>query len=560
MISRFTRSDVVRDWLRLATVSCALGMVASCGGGGDKKQAESCDADAVNACGEGMVCAAQADGQNKCQIAPGAACDPDAEDPNCRVGSECRKKPDDAAEDAPENLCLVVKAGECDPLAPFCADALTCAELEDGSHACHAPLLVRGSVSNAVDRAALEGAHVIGLDAESTAVTDVSVSGADGSYELELPVVRDADGKPVAESYTLRASAQGFQAFPGGLRTALPLNSKDAVESGSAYVLEGALTEITLIALPDDGVSRHVVSGHLADAEGSTSKEAMAALAGVLVVAEGDETWTAITDKQGAFSIFNVPAGSFELNGYAAGVAVDPENISVAGQDLSDVTLQAHLADLSTVSGSVQIVNPGDGNATSVILVVASTFNESSLRGETPRGLRAPRSGDPSVTGAFSIAGVPDGDYVVLAAFENDQLVRDPDTNIAGTDLVHITVSGGDLAVSESFKVTGALSVLGPGAELPEAVSSAPTLRWADDSSEDWYEVRVYDAFGEEVWNDLKVPSVSGAAEVSIKYGGPMELGMYYQFRVTSWRQPGNKKPAPISATEDLRGVFYVTP
>jgi hypothetical protein len=39
-------------------------------------------------------------------------------------------------------------------------------------------------------------------------------------------------------------------------------------------------------------------------------------------------------------------------------------------------------------------------------------------------------------------AGVPDGKYVALAAFENDGLVRDPDTSIGGTQIVHLTVSG----------------------------------------------------------------------------------------------------------------------
>jgi hypothetical protein len=40
-------------------------------------------------------------------------------------------------------------------------------------------------------------------------------------------------------------------------------------------------------------------------------------------------------------------------------------------------------------------------------------------------------------------------------------------------------------------------------------------------------------------------------------YEGPLETGMYYQFRVKSWRQPGNGDAAPISAIEDLRGVFF---
>jgi hypothetical protein len=78
-------------------------------------------------------------------------------------------------------------------------------------------------------------------------------------------------------------------------------------------------------------------------------------------------------------------------------------------------------------------------------------------------------------------------------------------------------------------------------------------LRWADDSSEDNYEVVVFDALGNKVWEDLEVPRVTGNAEVTVAYAGPVTPGMYYQFRATSI-----KDGVPISRTEDLRGVFVI--
>lgn len=545
--------------IHILALSGVLPSVGALGACGSDEETTTCDPDAANACNDGLVCAKQQDGGGKCQLPPGAACDPEASDPNCQVGSSCQSRPEDA-QSLPEHLCLIAKAGDCEPVEPYCEDGLTCAALEDGAHQCHLPLLVHGTVHDGATQAAIEGAHVIALDAESVAVTDVAKTQADGSYALELPALRDAEGKPVATSYTLRGAAQLYQTFPSGLRTAIPFNSSDAEARGEGFVIESSVTDISLIELPDDGTERHIVSGHLRDADGSTNAETLAQLSGVLMVAEGKETWTSITDKQGAFTVFNVPDGEFELGGYAAGVAVKAQPVSIAGADKADLQLMAKLGELSTVSGSVQLVNPGDGDATSVILVVESTFQAAFARGDSPRGLRAPQKGAPSVTGSFSIAHVPDGDYVVLAGFENDALVRDPDTNIAGTDVLHITVNGGNVEMPDSFKVTGALAVLAPGAGKPEAVSSPPMLEWADDSSEDWYDVHVYDAFGEEVWNALKVPGQSGGDSVSLRYEGPMDVGMYYQFRVTSWRSPGGKMPAPISATEDLRGVFYITP
>ena len=142
-------------------------------------------------------------------------------------------------------------------------------------------------------------------------------------------------------------------------------------------------------------------------------------------------------------------------------------------------------------------------------------------------------------------------DYVALAAFENDALVRDPDTSIGGTEIQHLTVAGGDVTVP-AFKITGALAVISPGADGAEPVSGAPvTLTWEDDSSEDSYAVVVYDALGNLAWEGTATDP-GGNAPVTAEFPGPLEPGMYYQFRVTSI-----KDGVPISSTEDLKGVFF---
>jgi hypothetical protein len=246
------------------------------------------------------------------------------------------------------------------------------------------------------------------------------------------------------------------------------------------------------------------------------------------------------------------------VSGYAAGVALEAAEANVEGAPVTGVDLtQADIA-LGSISGSVQIVNAPGGAATSVVLVVESTFDDTFVRGEVPRGLRTPLSGPPDVDGGFVIADVPPGRYVVLAAFENDGLVRDPDPNIAGTQILHVEMPspGVEIAAEDSFKVTEALTIISPGADDPEPVSGNPTFMWVDDSSEDFYSIVVYDSFGNLVWEDQDVPSVSGG-DVSVSYAGPaLEKGMYYQFRATSFRSPGGNV-GPIATTEDLRGVFY---
>lgn len=529
--------------MRRTIILWAALALASCGGCRDGEPGDSCNPDVESSCGDGLVCAANDDGDDVCLYPLTAPCDPDRDEDLCEGDGTCVA----VEEEDIEGRCLVARSGSCEETEE-CAPGLVCADAADADGAnCWADVVLRGRVFDAADEEAIEGAHLIALDDESTAVSDVAVSGAGGEYELSIPVARDADGKPVDEIFTLRASAQDYQTFPGGIRTALPIDASTATEEdGGPWVIQNAVTDVALIILPEGERGRASVSGFISS---DVRKD------GVLVVAEsGGEGYSAVSSISGYFTIFNVPDGTHEVRGYAAGVQLEPVDVTVDGEPVTDVELADAGDTTVTVDGSIQLVN--GGQPTSVVLVVESTFQENFARGEVPSGLRAPKTGPPSIDGAWSIEGVPVGRYVVLAAFENDESVRDPDQAIAGTAIVRITVAESeDQTVGESFKVTEALDVFGPGAEQPQAVTSPPLLRWEDDSSETHYEVRVYNAYGEEVWQST-VDGVSGSDEVSVQYAGPFEDGMYYQFRATSFRTPGGN-PTPISTTEDLRGVFY---
>ena len=99
----------------------------------------------------------------------------------------------------------------------------------------------------------------------------------------------------------------------------------------------------------------------------------------------------------------------------------------------------------ATFSSSIQATGAGQRDP-----LVESTFDATFARGDSPRGLRAQRAGAPSITGAFSIADVPDGRYVVLAAFENDARCAIPTrTSPAPTPCV---LRLGNVDMSESFR------------------------------------------------------------------------------------------------------------
>jgi hypothetical protein len=434
----------------------------------------------------------------------------------------------------------------CDPVAGSgCDDGQTCELVEGGEPACFAPVVIRGQVFDLVDDGAVEGAHVVALDVNGAAMSGVSVSDADGTYELAIPATRNADGVPLGVELTLRADAAGYLTFPSGVRQALPVDITAAAETDGRWIVESTLTEIGLLALPAG-------SG---DSEIYGTAEVPDSGVGVLVVATDADGrgYTAVADRSGAYRIFNVPAGDYTVLAYARGLNYGEAMTSVAIGEEAKVDLSVADENTGSVAGTVQIVNAPGGAVTSIILVVESTFDELLARGQTVPGLRVPEPGVvPDVTGEYLFEGVPAGRYVVLAAFENDDLVRDPDTSIGGTSILHIEVLPGMTTTVDGFKVTEALPIIGPGASDAEAVSGAVTFSWEDDSSEDLYHVEVFDAFGTLVWEQM-IPGVSGGTP-SLDYAGPALLpGMYYQFRVTSI-----KDGVSISRTEDLEGVFFL--
>lgn len=438
-------------------------------------------------------------------------------------------------------------SGPCDPVAQSGCDNGKACEQVAGSDtpACFAPVELHGRVMNLANNAGVAGARVVALDVNGAAASGVAISAADGRYALQVPAQRGAGGAPSAFPVTLRADAVGFQSFPGTIRQPLPIDVATATPLNGSYVVQSALTDIGLIA---QAAAAGAIHGHVAVADDHP---------GVLVVAEASgKGFAVIAARDGDYAIFNLAAGHYTVTAYARGHVYTPGETDVTG----DVKLDLALASSApgSLSGQIEIVNGGTGSTTSVVAFVESTFDPVTGRGAPPPGLRAPSSGPPSVSGAFTIDGVPPGKYVVVAAFENDDLVRDPDHCIAGTADVHVQVAAGQAApIATSFKVTGALAVMSPGATQAEAVTAAPALRWADDSSEDHYVVEVFDSFGQRVWNTT-ISGVSGGTP-TVTYGGPMAPGMYYQFRVTSTKtQGGTGTTCELSRSEDLRGVFYV--
>ena len=433
---------------------------------------------------------------------------------------------------------------QCDPeLNTGCPADQACEKVAGGAPSCFAAVKVRGQVFDlAVGTGKpIAAARIVAMDDSGAAISSVSVSGTDGMYDLRIPAPRNASGAIQNYKFTLRADASGYQSFPGGLRPAIPTDVSSAVQSGVSWIITNPSTNIGLIGLPT--AMRSTITG----------KVVAPLHAGVLVVGGGS---SAISDIDGSFVMFNVTPGSVTVKGFAAGQQLTPATVTVAPSAQAEVVLTASSTPLSRVSGSLSLVNAGGISTTSVVLIVKDTFSATLERGETPRGLR--KTG---VSNQFTFEGVPDGEYTVIPSLDNDGAVRDPDTSISGTAIVNITVPNGavrDITLPTGFKVTAALAVRGPGMDQPEGITTAtPLFKWADDSSEDGYELRVFDSFGAKIWENLAIAKVTGSADVTATYAGPaLQPGMYYLFQALSYRIKTGR--VAISRTEDLRGIFYL--
>jgi len=435
-----------------------------------------------------------------------------------------------------------------------CSSGQVCESiLNQNAPACFNPVQVQGHVSDLTSSAPIGGATVSALDENSAPAASVAISASNGSYTLRIPTVRaDNTGNPIGRKVALRAAAKNYFNFPTGVRISLPIDTSAAAQANGSgpYLVSGGLADIGLIALSNTAQGRPSISG---TAEVSPSQM------GVLVVAETSNlTIAATADLSGNFTLFNVPPGSVHVQAYSRGANYTAVDLSIqAGVDTTGLQIHKSGAPTATLNGSVNLVAGAPG-PTSVILVVESTFNPSVIRGEAPPGLRAPDPGTPpNVTSSWSIAGIPDGKYVVLAAFENDGDVRDPDPNIAGTQILHIAVSGGAVVngVQPSFKVTSAVGMVSPGAgDAIELTAPQPTFIWQPYPSARTYDLTLFDATGNSVWTKT-VTAVTGQNN-SATYDGvtPLSSGRFYQWRALAKGIVGN----PISQTEELRGVFRI--
>lgn len=469
------------------------------------------------------------------EVYPFTVCDPDV--PTCRE----------------TELCLFVWEKSDFYCKPSCEDDDGCDDdyvcetvVDETLLGCFPPIKVNGYVFNmdADISEPVEGAFVVGMLSGSGVSSDRITTDSAGNYSILLRLKRDNRALPSNEdALHLSVAAMNFEAYPGLLRPSLPITFDNVYCRETGCFVQSGFTSVGLYPL-DDSVIRYSIIGEISEKKG-----------GVLIIAECDVAPcpTAYSDKEGAFSILNVPVGTYSVKAYTAGQNYSTVAVEVVDRDIDAVLLELNDSPLSTLSGSINIVNAPGGLMSSVVLMPAVTFIESFAKGMIAPGLRAPDPGiAPNITSDYTIAGIPDGDYYVLAAFENDFLVRDPDPNIAGTQILKVTfpdvTNNYDITIG-NFKITEAIEIIFPGANKPEQIFENPTFSWKRDASATHYIVTVYSSQGVTVWE--KRVEKTASETLTLLYDGTPFRG-FYQWVVVSY-----KSDAPISMSEDLKGIFF---
>ncbi|HEY3352788.1 MAG TPA: hypothetical protein VGQ83_06040 [Polyangia bacterium] len=407
---------------------------------------------------------------------------------------------------------------------------------------CYQPAYLLVKVMNSTNGdAAIAGARVVAIDGDTNAAAaPAAITASDGTARIAVTWPRAQPDTEPSHAFTLRVSARGYYDYPGAMRIAIPVSvQRDPVKG-----LAPTNAEVRLIPMAQPLAGG--IAGTVLESDGRKAAR------GVLVVAETSDVppigYTSVSDGNGAFEMLNVAAGTYTISGYFAGMSFPQSSVSVSGGPVRDLKLVADATpNLATVSGQVNIVAGGGATTTTVVLRTRSTK-------DVPPGLRVTATSG----AAFQITGVPTGTYEAVAAYGNDGLVLDPDTNTAGTQIQEIAVvgtpTGATYQLDHAFKVTGAVQILSPGATgTAELVSGAPVFRWKAYAQADHYKLALWDGI-----HPAPVWTIDNITTESFSYDDPsfpaLDDGFIYQWTVEAWAV--NPTARPLSRSEDQLGVF----
>lgn len=405
-----------------------------------------------------------------------------------------------------------------------------------------------GKVTDAVSGTALADATVIVFDADANEPLVTGKTNATGDFAFDV-----AQG-----TYFLKFYKQGYESIPPKGLSAVPFD----VINGQSTEQPAELTASTL-------TNAGYISGRVT--VGSEGK------GGVLVVAETSQLgFSSITDANGMYTIYNVPAGSYAVKGYLAGHSTTTEQASVtSGAETSAINLALTFGESYTFSGTFKVISQTNIQVTPTTMDISLVHP---LTKETIPGLSFTQSYSSSIT--FSKMGVPAGRYLVRATFVNDYIVVDPDAIVKfGEPEVEFSAAGQspasvDIIATSSVSLTSNTNAMTTTQPIEVTAGSIPAFTWAAYPSTSDYVIEVLDATtGQVIWGgfsedqngnpvkNIVVPSNTTSLQFNSDGNALAQLqaGRIYRWRVyASKNDQSDLGWNLIAMSEDQQGLFRV--
>ncbi len=393
-----------------------------------------------------------------------------------------------------------------------------------------------GIVLDGSDDSPLGDAGIIVFNANDNAPVVTLTTAEDGTFTTDLP----------PGNYFVKAVRQGYLSVPPAGITAVPFT----ITAGQTYE-----KDVSMFASGKTSIG--LISGRVT--------EAGAGVAGILVVAEnGSEGYSSVSDADGNYRIYNVESGSYTVTGWSAGYTSTSTGATVTE---STETAQVNLTLTGSASGTLsgQVRNIAAENK-DVDVALIHPLTRETIPGLTGR----------TTSQAYTITGIPNGNYIARATFENDVRVMDPD-RIFKFGEPEVTMAGGSQTID--FDITNSVTLSTPtneaGTTAPvELTSTTPTFTWTAYSSTSDYVIEVTDAStGTVIWGGIDksgaLPSkniVIPSNQTSIQFNSDgtadaaLQVGKVYRWRIYASKNDQNSQTGwtLISASEDQRGLFRI--
>ena len=401
--------------------------------------------------------------------------------------------------------------------------------------------IVDGTTAN--PQKGIAAARVILLDVESEPVQTYVTNDNGIVSQSNLPI----------GDYQLKISAQGYNSSPPPRVPPLPVKVK-----------QGETTTATIELFPID---TNLVVGAISGTVSSGGNS----VAGALVIARGagDNSYTTISAADGSYVLYNVVEGNVDVTAYIKGLNFPTLSAVTVTADTTTTKqdLVASGVANGTISGNIQFVAGGTAQNTDITLIDRETR-------EVIPGMRVYTD----MNNNYTMSGLPNGDFEIIASMLNDGNVIDPDEAVTQGDPL-VTVTDGVVDPStRSFKITGAVVMDTPSTPANNVVpelTATPTFTWHSESSYSSasnFAIEVINESGDAVWGGFGgldpvegVPTVTvSGGTYTIPYARPaLQPGRYYQLRIYAMKDDNDAILYPngyklISVTENLDGVFKV--